>query len=184
MSSGLRLRADPPPLRSVRESPLGPCRRGGSRAWTLRRGSGGRRSTRRSVRSAERQPGGLRGVVGEDADDVRAAPDFTVDALKRLVERSLDQCSGGNAMNASRSSSACSSSWQIFGAIDAKRARTSVRRRLASARSVALKTSRRAAETRPRWAGRQWPCMLRTKWTVQRCHGASRTRAIAVWRPF
>ena len=43
-----------------------------------------------------------------------------------LMERSLDQCSEGNAINARRSSSACSSTWQTFGAIEVRRARTSV----------------------------------------------------------
>jgi hypothetical protein len=47
----------------------------------------------------------------------------------------------------------------------------------------ALKTSLRAADTMPRCEGRQWPCMLRTKCTQQRCQGASSTPAIAVFRP-
>jgi hypothetical protein len=44
----------------------------------------------------------------------------------------------------------------------------------ASSPSEALKTSRRAAETMQR---RQWPCMLRTNCTQQRCHGGR-----APWR--
>jgi hypothetical protein len=45
------------------------------------------------------------------------------------------------------------------------------------------KTSRSAAETMPRWAGRQCWWMSRTKCPVQRCQGQPSTRAIAALRP-
>ena len=37
------------------------------------------------------------GVVAEDPDDVGASANLLVDALERLVDRSLVQCSGGKA---------------------------------------------------------------------------------------
>ena len=37
--------------------------------------------------------------------------------------------------------------------------------------------SRGPAETRPRWVRRQRSCLLRTKWTVQRCRGQQRIRS-------
>ena len=111
------------------------------------------------------------GVVGEDPDDVGAAADLAVDALQRVGRAELGPVRGGEAVERQQ---------VLLGGLEqlgdlrrraARRSMTSPKRRGAPSWLSALKTSRSAAETRPRCAGRQWPCMLRTKCTVQRCHG-------------
>ena len=120
-----------------------------------------RQTIHSSVCSISRAPArGGGGVVGEDADDVRTAADLAVDALEQVPGPQLGPVFGRERHERQ----------QVFLGLleqlaDLRRDRLQAGEDVGQAAAGLVtvdggKTSLSAADTRPRWAGWQWPCMV------------------------